>query len=94
MLDPCDLGFDRAAPSDLRGGDPATNAAITRAILAGEDRSPKRDVTLLNAAAALHVGAVATDLADGITKAMESLDSGAALRKLEGLVVCSQEMTS
>ncbi|MGC9396569.1 MAG: anthranilate phosphoribosyltransferase [Anaerolineae bacterium] len=93
-LDPRDLGFDRAAPADLHGGDPATNAAITRAILAGEDHGPKRDVTLLNAAAALHVGGVATDLAEGIVKATESLDSGAALRKLEGLVACSQRMTS
>ncbi|HNT73424.1 MAG TPA: anthranilate phosphoribosyltransferase [Anaerolineae bacterium] len=91
-LDPRDLGFDRAAPADLRGGDPAANAAITRALLSGKDRGPKRDVVLLNAAAALHVGGLATDLADGVVKAAESIDSGAALRSLEGLVACSQGM--
>ncbi|HQK13502.1 MAG TPA: anthranilate phosphoribosyltransferase [Anaerolineae bacterium] len=91
-LDPRDLGFDRAAPADLRGGDPATNAAITRAILDGTERGPKRDVTLLNAAAALHVGGLATDLLDGVVKATESLDSGAALEKLEALIACSQGM--
>jgi len=91
-LDPCDLGFERAAPADLRGGDPATNAAITRAILDGTERGPKRDVTLLNAAAALHVGGLATDLLDGVVKATESLDSGAALEKLEALIACSQGM--
>ncbi len=90
MLDPRDLGFERAAPADLRGGDPATNAAITRAILDGTERGPKRDVTLLNAAAALHVGGLATDLADGVRKATESLDSGAALGKLEALIAYSQ----
>ncbi|MBN2006645.1 MAG: anthranilate phosphoribosyltransferase [Anaerolineae bacterium] len=92
MLDPRDLGFERATPADLRGGDPAANAEITRAILAGQDRGPKRDVTLLNAAAALHAGGLATDLADGVAKAAESIDSGAALRKLEELVACSQRM--
>jgi len=94
MLDPRELGFNRAAAADLRGGDPATNAAITRVILSGAERGPKRDVTLLNAAAALHVGGLATDLADGVVKATESIDSGAALRTLVGLVACSQQMTS
>ncbi len=92
MLDPRDLGFERAAAADLRGGDPATNAAITRAILTGTERGPKRDVTLLNAAAALHVGGLAADLADGVIKATESLDSGAAFHKLETLVTWSQRV--
>jgi anthranilate phosphoribosyltransferase len=74
--------------------DPATNAAITRAILAGEDRGAKRDVTLLNAAAALHVGGLATDLADGVVKATESLDNGAALSTLEELIKISQKSTA
>jgi len=94
MLDPRDLGFDRAAAVDLHGGDPAMNAAITRAVLAGDDHGPKRDVTLLNAAAALHVGGLATDLADGVGKAAESLDSGAALYKLETLVTYSHRMAN
>src|SRR5512137_1876005 len=50
-LDPVGLGLRRAQPEDLRGGDPAENARMLRALLAGEDRSPRRDVVLFNAAA-------------------------------------------
>ena len=89
-LDPRDLGFDVAAPDDLLGGEPEKNAAITRAILAGEDRGPKRDVVLLNAAAALLVGGIVADLQNGVVKAAESIDSGAALRTLQGLIEYSQ----
>jgi anthranilate phosphoribosyltransferase len=91
-LDPQDLGFEVAAPDDLLGGEPEENAIITRAILAGEDRGPKRDVVLLNAAAALLVGGIAADLQDGIAKATESIDSGAASRTLERLVEYSQRL--
>ena len=93
-LDPRDLGFDVAGPDDLLGGEPEENAAITRAILAGEDRGPKRDVVLLNAAAALLVGGIATDLQDGVAKAAESIDSGAALRTLQALVSYSQSVVA
>ncbi|MBN1875095.1 MAG: anthranilate phosphoribosyltransferase [Anaerolineae bacterium] len=89
-LDPRDLGFNVAAPETLLGGEPEENAAITRAILAGEDRGPKRDVVLLNAAAALLVGGIATDLQEGVAKATESIDSSAALGILEKLVTYSQ----
>lgn len=89
-LDPIGLGLRRARPADLRGGDPAENAAILRALLAGEDRSPRRDVVLLNAAAALAVGH--GDLLEGLREAEQALDSGAALDKLDALVVLSQAL--
>jgi anthranilate phosphoribosyltransferase len=89
-LDPVELGFARAAMADLRGGDPEKNAHITRAVLAGEDRGPRRDVVLLNAAAAVWVGGAASDLEKGVDLAAESIDSGAALGKADDLVAFSQ----
>jgi anthranilate phosphoribosyltransferase len=89
-LDPRDLGFPRADMDDLRGGDPQENARITRAILSGEDRGPRRDVVLLNAAAALLVGGVAADLRAGVALAEVSIDGGAALRTLDALIAYSQ----
>ncbi|HEX6467345.1 MAG TPA: anthranilate phosphoribosyltransferase [Terriglobales bacterium] len=82
---PEEFGLKRAAMREIEGGDIGENAAIIRNILAGE-KSPKRDVVLLNAGAAL----VASGRVDSITEAMplvaHSLDSGAARRKLELLV--------
>ncbi len=78
IIDPESLGFRRADLSDIRGGDPQENALITTDILAGKDRSPRRDIVLLNAAAALSLEC--QDLAAGIEEARESLNSGAAYR--------------
>ena len=89
-LDPADLGFARAQLQDLRGGDPGENAQITRAVLSRADEGPRRDVVLLNAAAALWVGGVATDLEEGVACAATSIDSGAALAKADDLVAFSQ----
>ncbi len=88
-LDPADYGFARSGIDTLRGGDPAANATILRAILSGQDDSPRRDVTLLNAAAALATHT--NDFNDALALARRSLDSGAALAKLEALVTTSQE---
>jgi len=90
-LDPAELGLPRARLSDLQGGDAETNAEIIRQVLAGE-RGPRRDVVLLNAAAALVVGGLAEDLASGLSLAAQAVDSGAAREKLEGLVALSQEL--
>ncbi len=89
-LDPVGLGLRRAQPADLRGGDPAENAAILRAILAGRDRSPRRDVVLLNAAAALAVEH--GDLLEGLRQAERALNSGAAHEKLDALIGFSQAL--
>ena len=65
------------------------NADIARSVLAG-DRGPRRDVVVLNAAAALDVAEVATSLEDGIEKAVESIDSGASSEVLRRWVDVSQ----
>jgi anthranilate phosphoribosyltransferase len=83
-LDAADLGLRRASPEDLRGGDPAENAAILRAILENRDDSPRRDVVLLNSAAA--IAAQSGDLPGALAEAEQSLSSGAALERLEALI--------
>ncbi|MEM7028953.1 MAG: bifunctional anthranilate synthase component II/anthranilate phosphoribosyltransferase [Chloroflexota bacterium] len=82
-LDPQSLGLSIAKPEDLKGGDPKENAAIARQILSGEDKSARRDVVVLNAAAALMVGGKAATWQDGLALAAKSIDSGAALKALE-----------
>ncbi|MCZ6507854.1 MAG: anthranilate phosphoribosyltransferase, partial [Acidobacteria bacterium] len=81
---PEDCGFERAAPEDLRGGDPAENAAAMRAVLSGQP-GPLADVTALNAGAAIYVGGVRETLPQGAAAAREVLASGAAWAKLEEL---------
>jgi anthranilate phosphoribosyltransferase len=93
-LDPCELGFCQAKPRDLQGGAPQDNAHITRAVLNGQDHSPRRDVVLLNAAAALVAGGKAADLPEGIALAAESIDSGAAMRTLNALADFSQQVAN
>jgi anthranilate phosphoribosyltransferase len=81
---PEDFGISRAPLDAIMGGDVHENAQIVRSILNGE-QSPKRDVVLLNAAAALVAGGRADTLADALPLARTSLDSGAAREKLERL---------
>jgi anthranilate phosphoribosyltransferase len=84
-IDPLDLGVPRCAPEELRGGSPKENAAAIRAIFAGEERGPRRDAILLNAAGAIAAGGQADDLQDGLELAREALESGAAADRLEAL---------
>ncbi len=86
---PSDYGLDACSMDDLKGGDSGENAEITARILRG-DKGPKRDIVLINAAAAIVVGGLAETLGEGLDRAEESIDSGAALEKLERL----KEMTS
>jgi anthranilate phosphoribosyltransferase len=88
-LDPANLGFDRATAEDLRGGDVEQNVSIARAILEGE-HGPRRDVVLLNAAAALFVAGRAARLEDGVSLAEEAIASQAAKHALEKWVTVSQ----
>jgi anthranilate synthase/phosphoribosyltransferase len=89
MLDPTDYGFDLCASADLKGGDAAENADITLRILEGEP-GPKRDVVLLNAAAAILACGVASGYGAAIEAARASIDSGAAKRVLEKLRALSK----
>ncbi len=82
---PEEFGMRRAPIEQLSGGDATANAAIIRDVLAGQ-KSPKRDVVLLNAAAALVAGGKADHLADALPLAAHAIDSGAAARKLDALV--------
>ena len=84
-VDPSQLGLPLVGAEELRGGDPAQNAAILRAVLDGEPGA-RRDVVCLNAAAALWVAGAVDDLGAGLAAARESLDSGAARAKLAALV--------
>lgn len=80
-FDPATVGLPRARLDALLGGTPEENAAITREILGGYDRGPRRDIALLNAAAALSLDS--GDWAGGLAAARHSIDSGAALRTLD-----------
>jgi anthranilate phosphoribosyltransferase len=83
-VEPEEFGIERAALSELAGGDAAANAAMIRAVLGGE-RSPRRDVVVMNAAAALVAAGKAEHIAGAIPIAAQSLDSGAAREKLATL---------
>lgn len=88
VITPEEFGFARCAREDLKGGTPAENAAITRAVLSGE-QGHKRNAVLLNAGAALYIAGKADTMADGVALAGELIDSGAATRTLEKLIVVS-----
>ncbi len=93
-LDAVDFGLARADQTALRGGDAAQNAAILRAVLDGSEQGPKRDVVLLNAAAALLAAGVVAELGQGMELARATIDSGAALAKLDALVTTSQALAA
>ncbi|VAW30711.1 Anthranilate phosphoribosyltransferase [hydrothermal vent metagenome] len=80
-IDPLDLGLPRATLADFAGGTPEENAQISHDILSGKDQGPRRDIVLLNAAAALSVEC--NDWAAGLEEARQSIDSGSALRVLD-----------
>jgi anthranilate phosphoribosyltransferase len=90
-IDPLAFFEDTCSNADLEGGTPADNAAITRRILEGELRGPKRDIVLINAAASLLAANRAADLPDGLRQAAASIDSGAALDKLQRLIAFSKQ---
>lgn len=85
QLHPTDVGLQEAAPEELAGGDPEENAQIMQDILGGK-RGAKRDVVLLNAAAALVAGGEAEDLTAGVERAAEVIDQGLAEEKLSQLI--------
>ena len=88
-LDPLELGIERCDPEDLRGGDPQANAAALRAVLGGADGG-HRSAVILNAAGGIAAAGHAEDLREGIERAREAIDSGAAAERLGQLVEFSQ----
>jgi anthranilate phosphoribosyltransferase len=91
LVTPEEVGLSRHLPDHVPGGDPAENAAITRAIFAGEPGAA-RDLAVLNAAAAIYAGGGSATLAGGVKLAAEAIDSGAAARTLDAFVTRTQEL--
>ena len=87
-ITPEDFGFERCTKDDLKGGDPAENAEITRAILKGE-KGHKRNAVLLNAGASLYIGGKAASFKEGVELAANLIDSGKALEVLNKFIEVS-----
>lgn len=83
-LNPADVGIKKARLKDLEGGNAGDNSGIAKGILQGE-KGPKRDIALLNAGCAIYTADKAKSIREGIELAKDSIDSGRAWRKLEGL---------
>jgi len=93
FVEPGGLGLEQAPIEAVAGGEPAANAEVVTAVLAGE-AGPPRDLAILNGGAAILVAGGADDLAGGVSRAAEALDSGAARDVLEKLVARSRELAS
>lgn len=85
-ITPEQFGYERCEKGTLTGGTPAENAEITKAILKGEEKGPKRQAVCLNAGAALYIAGKAASIEEGVKLAESLIDSGAALKKLEEFV--------
>ena len=85
-ITPEQFGYERCSKEDLAGGTPAENAEITRAILKGEEKGPKRQAVCLNAGAALYIAGRAESLEAGVKMAEELIDNGSAMKKLEEFI--------
>jgi anthranilate phosphoribosyltransferase len=92
FVEPSELGLQPAPLDAIPGGEPAENAAVVRSVLDGE-AGPARDVSVLNAGAAIYVAGGAADLSQGVSKAADAIDSGAARDVLERLVARSRELS-
>ncbi len=108
-FDPAALGLPRASIADLRGGDPAENAAVVRAVLGGQ-AGPVRDIVLLNAAAAITAArlsasgdsgvscsdsdSLAKALGEGLARAAAAVDSGAAADLLDRWTQASNRLAT
>jgi anthranilate phosphoribosyltransferase len=88
---PQEVGLAEAPPEAIPGGDPEANAETTRRIFAGQD-GPERDLAALNAGAAIYAGGGAGTLAEGVRRAEQALDSGAAADALERFVKRTREL--
>ncbi len=89
-VDPEELGLAPATMDDLRGGNAAFNAGVIRSVLEGE-QGPRRDIGILNAAAALMVAERVDDLRGGLALAADAIDSGRAVDVLDALIATSRD---
>lgn len=90
-ISPDETGLTPCSPAELKGGNLQDNAAITRSILEGKEKGPKRDITLLNAGTALTIAGKSTTIREGIQRAAQSIDSGSAIAVLEKLIAFSNQ---
>jgi len=93
FVEPGEFGLGAAELDQVAGGSPEENAAVSRAVLDGE-QGPRRDLVVLNAGAAIYVGGLAAGLGDGIEKAAAAIDGGAARELLERLVATTAQLGS
>ena len=91
IIDPIALGYPPPEDGEIAGGDPAHNAAVLRAVLAGEP-GPARDVVELNAAAAIWLAGRAETLEDAVPLAVASIDDGAAAARLDAFVAATRRL--
>ncbi|MBR6303182.1 MAG: anthranilate phosphoribosyltransferase [Lachnospiraceae bacterium] len=89
VVKPEDFGFERCTKEELKGGTPEENAKITRDILAGKEKGPKRNAVLMNAGASLYIGGKADSFEEGVKLAAELIDSGKATETLEKIIEVS-----
>ena len=89
VVTPAECGLPEAPPDAVRGGRPEDNARVTRAILAGED-GPARHLAMLNAGAAIYTAGAAESIPDGVRRAEQAVDSGAAARTLDAYIELTQ----
>ena len=85
-ITPEQFGYEKCEKGALTGGTPAENAEITKAILKGEERGPKRQAVCLNACVALYIAGKAASMEEGVKLAESLIDNGVALKKLEEFV--------
>lgn len=90
-IKPEDFGLARGTKEDIVGGTPQENAELTKNILSGKETGPKRDIVLMNAGLAIYIGGIADSIEEGIRKAAELIDSGAATEKMNDFVNASNE---
>jgi anthranilate phosphoribosyltransferase len=93
FVEAADLGLEPAPLDAIPGGEPGENAAVVRSVLEGE-RGPARDVSVLNAGAAIYVAGAVKELREGIGRAAEAIDSGSARDVLERLIARTRELSA
>ena len=91
QIRPEQFGYTCCAKEELAGGTPEENAQITRDILEGREKGPKRQAVCLNAGAALYIAGKAETMEVGVRMAEELIDNGSALKKLDEFIACSNE---
>lgn len=93
FVEPGEFGLAAGELEDVAGGSPEQNAAVSRAVLAGEV-GPRRDLVLLNAGAAIYVAGLAADLGDGVERARTAIDGGAARELLDRLIATTARLAA